>query len=46
MEDAALPLWAILTIAGPIVLGAAMAYGVIRNRRRRRAREAARGERR
>jgi hypothetical protein len=42
MEDAAVPLWAILTIAGPVALGAAMAYGVIRNRWRRRTREAPR----
>jgi hypothetical protein len=37
MEDAAYPLWAVVVIGGPIVLGLVLAFGVIRNRRRRRA---------
>ena len=45
MEDTAISLWAIATIGGPIILGLAIAYGVIRNRRRRKALEARRGER-
>ena len=39
MEDTAVSMWAIVTIGGPIVLGLALAYVVIRNRRRRRALE-------
>jgi hypothetical protein len=45
MEDTAVSMWAIATIGGPIVLGLAVAYSVIRNRRRRRALETRRGER-
>lgn len=37
MEGTALPLWAIAVIAGPIILGGAMAYGRWRNRKRRKA---------
>ena len=37
MEDAAYPLWAVVIIGGPIALGLVLAFGVIRNRRRRRA---------
>lgn len=36
MDDLAVPLWAVATIGGPIVLGAILAYGVWRNRRRRK----------
>jgi hypothetical protein len=45
MENSAMPLWAIVTIAGPAVLGLALLYGRIQNRRRRRALEARRGNR-
>ena len=45
MEDTAVSMSAIATIGGPIILGLAVAYAVIRNRRRRRALEARRGER-
>jgi hypothetical protein len=45
MEDTAVSMWAIATIGGPIILGLAVAYSVIRNRRRRRALETRRGER-
>jgi hypothetical protein len=45
MEDTAVSMWAIATIGGPIILGLTVAYSVIRNRRRRRALEARRGER-
>ena len=45
MEDTAVSMWAIATIGGPIILGLAIAYGVIRNRRRRKALEARRSER-
>lgn len=36
MESGAIPLWAIATIAGPVILGAAFAYAVWRNRRKRK----------
>jgi hypothetical protein len=45
MEDTAVSMWAIATIGGPIILGLAIAYGVFRNRRRRKALQARRGER-
>jgi hypothetical protein len=45
MEETAISLWAIATIGGPIILGLAIAYAAIRNRRRRRALAARRGER-
>jgi hypothetical protein len=45
MEDAAIPLWAFVVIGGPILLGLALAYSRIRNRRRRRSIEARRGHR-
>jgi hypothetical protein len=45
MEDTAVSMWAIAIIGGPIILGLALAYGVIRNRRRRRALETRRGDR-
>ena len=45
MEDTAASVWAVVTIAGPIVLGLAAAYATLRNRRRRRARVARRGSR-
>jgi uncharacterized protein (TIGR03382 family) len=45
MEDTAVSMWAIATIGGPIILGLAVAYGVLRNRRRRRALQARRGDR-
>jgi len=35
MEDTAVSMWALVTIGGPIVLGLALAYVVLRNRRRR-----------
>jgi len=45
MEDSAVSLWAVVTIGGPVVLGLAAAYAIIRNRRRRRALAARRGNR-
>jgi hypothetical protein len=45
MEDTAIPLWAFVVIGGPILLGLALAYSRIRNRRRRRSIEARRGHR-
>lgn len=36
MEDATVSLWAIAVIAGPIILGGILAYGVWRNRKKRR----------
>ena len=42
MEGEAVPLWAIAVILGPIILGAALAYGIWHNRRKRRDIEAAR----
>ena len=44
MEDAAVSLWAVVTIGGPIVLGIAVAYATVRNRRRRRALAARRSQ--
>jgi len=45
MEDMAIPLWAFVVIGGPILLGLALAYSRIRNRRRQRSIEARRGHR-
>lgn len=45
MEGTAVPFWAIVTIGGPIILGLAIAFSRIRNRRRRRAIEARRAQR-
>jgi hypothetical protein len=45
MEDAAIPLWAFVVIGGPILLGLALAYSRIRNRRRRRSIETRHGHR-
>jgi len=45
MEGTAVSMWAIATIGGPIILGLAIAYGVIRNRKRRKALAARRGGR-
>jgi FtsZ-interacting cell division protein ZipA len=35
MESGAVPLWAIATIAGPVILAAILVYGRWRNRRKR-----------
>lgn len=35
MEDTAVPLWAFAVIAGPLILGAVLAYGRWRNRKKR-----------
>lgn len=39
MPDISISAWAIATIGGPIILAAALTYGVLRQRRRRRLRE-------
>jgi hypothetical protein len=36
MDDASVSIWAIAVIAGPILLGGALAYAVVRTRLRRR----------
>jgi hypothetical protein len=45
MEDAPIPLWAFVVIGGPILLGLALAFSRIQNRRRRRSIEARCGHR-
>jgi uncharacterized protein (TIGR03382 family) len=35
MPEISVSLWAIATIGGPVILAAALAYGVLRQRRRR-----------
>jgi hypothetical protein len=41
MDDSSVSIWAIAVIGGPIVLGAALAYAVLRMRLRRRRAAAA-----